>query len=325
MSKKIAMTGATGFAGRHAITELLKRGHRVTALAREPARARLPPGVELVAGHLEDAAALATLVRGADTIVHLAGVVAAARSRDYFRHNTVPTRALAAAAARAGIKRFVFASSLAAREPELSPYGASKFAAEQALKQAENHLNTVILRAPAIYGPGDRVTLPLIRQLTRQFAMIPGRRGQRFSLLHVTDFARIVSDAVAGDTTGVLEVSDGTGGGYCWGDLIEIAQATEGRIVRPVFLPRSVVAGVALFTSGIARITGKPGMITPGKVREIYHADWVVQTPGLTLDEPITFARAFPELLAWYRLAGWLPPRREADKSGASSHREAGE
>jgi nucleoside-diphosphate-sugar epimerase len=315
MSKTIAVTGATGFAGRHAVAELLKRGHRIVALARHPARAGLPAEVDIVEGDLEQAAALAKLVRGADTVVHLAGAITAVQPGDYFRYNTFPTRALAEAAVRAGVRRFVFASSLAAREQELSSYGASKFAAEQALRQFDGSLSTIMLRAPAIYGPGDRGTLPLIRELTHGVAMIPGRRAARFSLLYVEDFARILGDAVASDAAGLLDVCDGTPGGYGWDDLIAIAGEAEGRTIRPVFLPKPLVAGVAFLAGGIARLTGKPGMVNPGKVNELYHRDWVARGPGWPLASPITFARGYPETLAWYRAAGWLPRAAGADRS----------
>ncbi len=324
MAKKIAMTGATGFAGRHAVAELLRRGYAVVALARDPARAELPSGIDIVAGHLEDQAALAKLVQGADVVVHLGGVIAAHRL-DYFRYNTGPTRALAEAAVSAGVKRFVFASSLAAREAGLSFYGGSKFAAEQALQKFDSRLNTIILRAPAIYGPGDRGTLPLIKQLTRRIAMIPGGRKQRFSLIHVKDFARVLADAVTGDTVGTFELSDGRPRGYGWDDLIGVAERAQGRTIHPVFLPKPLVAGVALVAGGVARLTGKPGMVNPGKVRELYHDDWVARGPGLRLADPIIFAQGFPETLAWYREAGWLPHRRPADRSSARINREAGE
>jgi len=323
MNKTIAMTGATGFAGRHAIIELLKHGHRLVVLVRDPARADLPSGVEVIAGHLEDAAALAKLVCGADAVVHLAGITAASHPGDYFRYNTFPTRALAEFAVNAGVKRFVFASSLAAREEDVSFYGASKFAAEQELLKFES-LSTIILRAPAIYGPGDRATLPLIRQFTAPIAVIPGRREQRFSLIYVKDFVRLLADAVAGDVAGTFEVSDGTPGGYGWADLFRVAEAAEGRVIHRMFLPKPLAAGVALLASGTGRLRGKPGMVNPGKVRELYHADWVARGPGLPLNDPTTFVKGFPETLAWYRAAGWLPPRREADRSSASFNRGVG-
>lgn len=320
MTKTIAITGATGFVGRHAVSELVKRGHRVVALVRDPGRA--PQGVSAVAGHIEDGAALAELLRDADAVVHLAGVIAAANRGGYFRFNTAATRVLANAAMAAGVERFVFASSLAAREEGLSPYGDSKSAAEQALRQFNGRWG-IILRAPAVYGPGDRATLPLIKQLTGQVAFIPGRREQRFSMLYVKDFARIIADAVTGDMTGTFELSDGTPGGYGWEELIQVAEAAEGGKMRAVFLPKPLTAGVAILAGGMALLTGKPGMINTGKIRELYHRDWVARGPELPLTDPTNFARGFPETLAWYRAQGWLPPRREADRSSASFNRGA--
>jgi len=324
MGKTIAMTGATGFAGRHAVTELLKRGHRIVALARNPARADLPSGAEVIAGHLDDESAFAKLMRGANAVVHLAGVIAAARADHYFKYNTSPTRALAEAALESGVKRFVFASSLAAREPKLSPYGASKLAAEQELSKFHGRLQTLILRAPAIYGPGDRATLPLFKQLTQRIAFVPGEREQRFSLLYVKDFARILADAVEGEAAGQLELSDGTAGGYGWNDLIRVAEATERREIRALFLPKPVAAGVGFLAAGVAGLTGKAGMMNPGKVRELYHVDWVAREPQFPLADPTNFSKGFPETLAWYRAAGWLPPHREAGRNSAFN-REAEE
>ncbi|HUR43217.1 MAG TPA: NAD-dependent epimerase/dehydratase family protein [Aestuariivirga sp.] len=325
MRNKIAITGATGFAGRHAVAELLRRGHSLAALVRDPKRAGLPSGVDIVVGHLEDADALARLVRGADAVIHL-GAVLAARPRDYFRYNSFATRALAEIAVKADVKRFVFASSLAAREDALSHYGASKFAAEQSLRHLINgSLNTIILRAPAIYGPGDRATLPLIQQLTGRVAVIPGKREQRFSLLYVKDFARLIADAVDGGMTGLYEVSDGRPGGYRWVDLIKVAQATEGKMIRAVYVPKPVAAGVALFANVLAQVTGKAGTINPGKVRELYHDDWVAHGQQLTPIDAVDFSRGFPETLAWYRASGWLPPRGDTTRSSVSLNREAGQ
>ena len=70
-------------------------------------------------------------------------------------------------------------------------------------------LNAVIIRPPAVYGPGDRGTLPLIRELTRPIAAIPGRPDARFSLIHARDLARIVADSIEGTEQGIHEVSDG--------------------------------------------------------------------------------------------------------------------
>jgi nucleoside-diphosphate-sugar epimerase len=319
MGQTIAITGATGFAGRHAVDELVRQGHRLRALVRTPGAAALPAAVEVIAGDLDDGAALDRLLSGADCVVHLAGAIAALSTEAYFRVNAHGTRALASAASRAGIRRFVHISSLSAREPGLSPYGASKRAGEDAVAELMDRLNAIILRPPAVYGPGDRGTLPLIRELTRPIAAIPGRREARFSLIHGRDLARLIARAATGGERGVHEVSDSRAEGYSWDDLIAVASAARGAPVRPVFLPRAVPFLAAIGSEALSRLSGKPGMVNRGKVAELYHRDWVCRAGTLALAEPISFADGFSETVAWYRHAGWLPPGRPADTRGENS------
>ena len=317
MSRKIAITGATGFAGRHAVAELLSRGHSLRALVRNPQAAGLPEGVELVKGDLSDTAALAQFTEGADAIIHLAGALTALDRAGYFAVNAEGTRNLADAARQARVRRFVQISSLAAREPQLSGYAASKKGGEDVISARMDELNAIIIRPPAVYGPGDRGTLPLIKELTRPVAAIPGPADARFSLIHGRDLARLIGVAVASQANGLHEVSDGRA--YGWADLIRTASGFRGRPVRPVFQPRAVPAAVATVAEGVSRLTGKPGMVNRGKIAELYHPDWVARPGGLALADPIAFDEGFAETVMWYRRAGWLPQGRGTDTRTASS------
>lgn len=315
----VAVTGATGFVGRHAVAELVRRGHKVRALVRDTGRARLPDGVGLVAGDLGDPAAIASLTEGATSLVHVAGAVSALRAADYFGANADPLPAIAEAAIAAGVRRMIHVSSLAAREPTLSAYAASKRRAEELLAPHGARLSLLILRPPAIYGPGDRATLPLLKTLTQSIAFIPGRRGARFSLLHVGDLARLLADQVTGDAAGIHDVDDGREGGYGWPEVLAVAATAEGRPSRALFLPAALVAMVGLAAQGWSRLSGRPGMVNPGKVRELYHPDWLCRAPRLVPEKARGFECGFAETLAWYRQEGWLPPRRQPDRSSARS------
>ena len=131
------LTGSTGFVGRHLVeTAAPSAGIRACALlvTREVARDCGFGAAETVIGSLEDEAALKQLVSGAAAVIHLAGAIAARDRAGFFAINAAGTRALAEAAAQAaGVRRFIHVSSLAAREPQLSDYGASKRAGEDAL------------------------------------------------------------------------------------------------------------------------------------------------------------------------------------------------
>lgn len=323
MQHLIAMTGASGFAGAHAVRELVRRGHRVRALVRDPRKATFGDNVDIVQGDLLSEAALRSLLDGADTVVHLAGTISALSARDYFRTNAEGTSALAEAAAHQHMKRFVHVSSLSARAPHLSAYGASKKAGEDAVVSTMHGHNAVIIRPPAVYGPGDRATLPLLQALTRRTAIVPGRSDARFSLIHATDLALLIADAVTADIQGIHEVSDGTPGGYGWPELLEIAGRASGHAIRPVYLPQSLVSAVGWGAETWSKLSRKPGMVSRDKVRELYHRDWVARDGALRAADPITFSKGFPETLAWYRAAGWLPAPAAADRSETTLNKDA--
>ncbi|MFM8745380.1 MAG: hypothetical protein ACKOED_01745, partial [Aestuariivirga sp.] len=71
-------------------------------------------------------------------------------------------------------------------------------------------------------------------------------------------------------------------------------------------------AAVAAGAEALARLSGKPGMVTRGKIAELYHADWVSREGSLALADPVLLADGFAETVQWYRAAGWLPPVRGA-------------
>ncbi len=309
MPLKIALTGATGFVGRAVVSELAATSCRVSALVREPARAGLNHKVRLVEGDLQNTAALDDLTRDADAVIHIAGVIGALSRDEFFAANEQGSRAVAEAAARNGVKRFVHISSLAAREPELSLYGASKRAGEAAVEAFTDRMSVVILRPPAVYGPGDRGTLPLLRSLTQSLAVIPGTSTSRFSLIYVDDLARIIVEAATAARTGVVELDDGRRQGYGWKDLAQIAAASEQKSITPIFLPKSVAMAVGMGAEAFARMRGKLPFVSPDKIQQLYFSDWVARGEGWPLKEPVGFEDGFKSTMDWYRKAQWLPER----------------
>ncbi len=318
----LALTGATGFVGSHVLRAALDAGWRVRALARDPARLPAHPSLKPLKGSLEDDETLSRLVAGAGAVLHVAGLVAAARKADFHRINAEAAGRLAEAAARAGVHRFVHVSSLAAREPGLSPYAASKRASEDAVRGAlaTGAMSVAILRPPAVYGPGDRATLGLFDQLSRPVALLPGRREMRVSLIHVRDLASALlhlatTDKAAGE---VLELDDGNPEGYTWEEMARIAGEVLGRPVRVILLPRLLVRLAGHGADLISALTGRAFMLSAAKARELYHPDWTVRPPTLAertdWTPRIRFAEGFRETLQWYCERGWLPRERLPEK-----------
>jgi nucleoside-diphosphate-sugar epimerase len=266
--------------------------------------------VELLPGDLD--ADPAPLVRGADAVVHVAGAVRAADLSVFHRVNVEATARLAAAAADSGVRSFVLISSLAARLPSISPYAASKAAGEAALLANAGSMHATIVRPPAVYGPADRATLPLLRGLARGLLVHPGHALTRFSLLHGADLARLVPSLLACPPPAgtILEPDDGNAGGYTWRDLAATAEARLGRRVRLIRVPRPPVVLAAWVAEGYGRWAARPPILSRGKVAELYHRDWVSDTRAVGAvagwTPEVGFGDGLIATLAWYRQAGWL-------------------
>jgi nucleoside-diphosphate-sugar epimerase len=314
MKAPVAVTGASGFIGRAVVRRLIEAGWPVRALIRrrDPDLERI--GVATVSGSLEDEEALCRLVAGAGAVIHCAGLVVASDAAAFSRVNAIGAARLFAAAAAVATRRprLLLMSSLAAREPGLSDYARSKRAGEEALQSVAPELDTCILRPPAVYGPGDRVTLPIFRQLRSGVLLIPAVRGARFSLLYVGDLADAVAHllAIPAWRRSLIELDDGQAGGYRWADLAAIAGRQLGRRVRTLAIPRMVLRPAAAVVGFSAAVLHRAPGFSPGKLNELFHADWVVRPSP---DSPLqgwsprtTFGKGFEETMAWYRQEKWL-------------------
>ena len=112
---KIALTGATGFAGGPILRELSSAGHSLSVLVRRPQNGQFDPAVRVVKGDLGDLAAIKDLCADAHVVVHVAGAISALNEAGYFKINFAGTRNVFEVAMAASVKRFVFVSSISAR------------------------------------------------------------------------------------------------------------------------------------------------------------------------------------------------------------------
>ncbi len=313
MTGVVALTGATGFIGRALVPRLLAADWRVKALLRRPDSALEAEGVQAVRGALGADDSLRDLVAEADVVIHCAGAIKA-RSRAAFQEiNAAGTAGLAATAAAAPQRpRFLLLSSLAAREPGLSDYAASKRQAEAEVARHAGNLDWVALRPPAVYGPGDQATLTLFKQFSRGQAFLPRPADKRVSLLFIDDLIEAILHLLErprwqGD---VIELDDGRPQGYAWTELAEIASAGLEKPVATLSLPRGLLWLPAAANEVLAPLLGRAPMLTRGKLRELFHEDWVCRRQSGTAlngwQGHITFEQGFPRTLAWYKERGWL-------------------
>ena len=194
----MALTGATGFIGRHLLKGLTARGYRLRVLLRRPTE--MPEGcASVLIGDIAKPYNMSEALAGVDAVIHSAGIartMSGLPEDDYRLFNTLATVKFARAAERAQVKRFVFLSSIRAQagtsargvltedqEPRpTDPYGRSKLDAERGL--AETGLDWAALRLALVYGPGAGGNVARLLSLARSPYPLPlGGLKARHSLL----------------------------------------------------------------------------------------------------------------------------------------------
>ncbi len=212
----LALTGATGFIGQHLLQELPKRGYRIRVLLRRPTSIPLA-AASAVVGDLARPQNMSAALAGVDAVIHSAGLAHAMSGvpeDDYRIFNTEATVGLARAARRAGVKRFVFLSSIRAQcgpaadmvltetsEPQpTDAYGKSKLGAERGL--AEIDIDWVSLRAVLVYGLGVKGNMAQLMRLARSPLPLPfGSLGARRSLLALENLSAAIETVLSAPST----------------------------------------------------------------------------------------------------------------------------
>lgn len=261
---KIAITGANGFVGRATLSAAVRRGHQPVPIVRRP------HGLsgEVVAGDLSERSVPLSAILGADAIIHLSARTHSMNDRRedagelYHRANVVATQRVVRSAKAAGIKRFVFMSSIkavgewsTAGEP-LSPdtrprpeddYGRSKLAAEQVVRnECESaNIDWVIIRPPLVHGAGAKGNLHLLARLVRSGIPLPfGSVRNRRSIISVINLAdaAVLACVAPGTSRRVLHLADLT---VSTPDLIRAIGASLGRPASLFPFPASLMAAAA--------------------------------------------------------------------------------
>lgn len=322
---KVLVTGATGFVGSHLLEALRGMGCVARGLVRSPAKAAALglADIEWAEGDLADETALHRACEGVDLVFHVAGVIAARSEDEYFAVNRDGTARVLRAAQDARA-RFVLVSSLAAAGPTtpgraltgsepprpVTPYGRSKLAAEEVVREAPAQLPWTIVRPPTIYGPRDREMLRVFRAAALGVAPVFGDGSQELSLIYGPDLARAL--IAAGTETRTIgktyfaahsEIVTSR-------DLIRRIGAAMDHRVRVVAVPPRLARALLQLTGAIARLADRPSVLSPEKADEFLQPAWTCDPSMLERD---TGWKAEHDLdsgaratIAWYRRQGWL-------------------
>ncbi len=318
---KALVTGANGYIGSHLCEALVAAGHEVRAMVRETSDLTWLEGVnvEFVYADLRSAETLDAAAAGQDWVFHLAATLRPKNPRDYERVNVQGTRAMAEACVRAGVKRFVLFSSSSAGGPAggplepkteketsepVSKYGRGKLEAERVLQGMAGSLHSTILRFPAVYGPRDRDSLMLLRNL--KSGVIPDFGGT-FSVLYVKDAVRAAVMAAGKSRTpgAVYNITDGRAHSY--EESGRLAAELLGRKAVRMKIPGWALKAAAQVSDWFRR---EGSIFNRDKVEEMTQACWVC-SPQKAADEigftpEYSFEQGMRETVRWYQEKGWL-------------------
>ena len=310
------MTGASGFIGRHLTSALASEGRRVRCAVRPGAHfAKAGPLVEVVrVDGLEDARGWGAAVRGVETIVHLAASMPddpgwKENSGRLRRINVEGARRLATAAVHEGARRLVFVSSIGVYGP-ISPaegfresdaarprnaYSRCKLEVEEALREvgAGSGLETVVLRAPIVYGPGGTRRFGALVRLVATGVPLPlaGIRNAR-SLLFVDNLIDAIQVCTRHpDAAGRLFlVSDGSE--VSTPALIRLLAGELGRRARLFRCPRPLLKLVGT-------MVGARGLVLPLTETLVANTGLIRET--LQWRPPCALTEGVRRTVAWHR------------------------
>jgi len=325
---KALVTGATGFIGSHLVEALVERGAQVRCLVRNTSQLwwikDLP--VELVVGDCQEKNSLKQAVQDVEQVFHLAGATMAVKEKTFFEVNGLGTQNLVQACIenKTCLEKFIYLSSQAAAGPcpsggkkkesdpcePVSPYGKSKLLGEELALSHAHELPLLILRPCAVYGPRDTGFLTLFQCLAKNINPCLTGPEQQISLCYVEDLVKAILLAAETQTQSgeIFFLSDGHD--YRMGEIGDIfAQAMAKRALK-LRLPPQLLFGMAFCAECFARVTGKPSIMSRGKVREMGCTNWLCDIAKaratLGFEPRIALAQGAAFTVAWYRKEQWL-------------------
>lgn len=328
-NKQIAViTGGTGFVGSHLVDLLLDKGYEVRCITRKSSDLRWlkDKDVKIFDCGLYNKEALKEIIKDADYVYHVAGVVKSKTKEGYFRGNVDTTRTLIEAAleSKSNLKRFLVVSSQTVTGPSLNgkpvneetechpitTYGKSKLEEEKLVLSYKDKLPITICRAPAVYGERDTEIFIYFKTFSKGLTTTIGFNEKKLSLIHVLDLVNGFYLAATNEKSKGQIYFISSEEFYSWPQINDITSKFIGKKPIVIKVPHFLVYTIAAIAQSAAMFSSKPATLNIEKAKDITQQYWICDTSKavreLGYHQKISIEEGIKRTIEWYRMMKWI-------------------
>lgn len=327
--KPIAVvTGGTGFVGSHLVDLLLEKEYEVRCIVRKTSDLKwlINKDVKIYDCGLYDKSAIKEVIKDADYVYHVAGVVKSKTKEGYFKGNVETTKTLidAALESEAKLKRFLVVSSQTVTGPSLdgipvneeteckpiTTYGKSKLEEEKLVLSYKDKLPVTICRAPAVYGERDTEIFIYFKTFSKGLTTTIGFNEKKLSLIHVLDLVNGFYLAATNEKSIGQIYFISSEEFYTWAQINEITSVIMKKKPLVIKVPHFVVFTIAAIAQFIAMFSSKPATLNIEKAKDITQQYWICDTSKAIRDlgyqQKISIEEGIERTVNWYKQMKWI-------------------
>ncbi|MBU2492710.1 MAG: NAD(P)-dependent oxidoreductase [Bacteroidetes bacterium] len=322
------VTGGNGFVGSHLVDLLLEKGHHVKCIVRKSSNLQWlkNKNVEIINCGLNGGPELNDVLKDADYLFHVAGVVKAKKPEGYYKGNVEPTKVLldTLLEVNKSIKRVLIVSSLTACGPAklnmpcteetiphpLTNYGKSKLAQEELSKEYMEKLPITIVRPPAVYGERDTEIYLYFKTYKAGLMTLIGFNDKQVSLIHVIDLVEGIYLAAINENSKGETYFISSEKFYTWPELSGYTEKAVGKKAFKIRIPHFLVLIIGAVAQFFAMFSSKPATFNFEKakdfIQEAQTCDTSKAVNQLAYRQKISIEEGMKRTVNWYREMKWL-------------------